>query len=67
MTQTFRLTAKVTVSAYTEVEADSIEEAKEIAEGRAVGIGGPRAGNDPAEEWVIDDPDGEAYDLEEED
>jgi hypothetical protein len=54
----FRFSAAVTVSAYTEVEADTQEEALEEAEGRDVVIGGLHTGADPGETWVIEEADG---------
>lgn len=53
----------VTVSAYTEVEADSKEEAMEIARDRAVEIGGNGSGQYPDESWIIDDADGSPVDI----
>lgn len=55
----FKLTAPITVTAYTEVEADTIEKAREIAAGRSAVIGGPMSGYDASEHWIIDDADGE--------
>ncbi len=54
----FKLSAIVTVSAYTEVEANSLEEALEEAEGRDVVFGGMWSDVDSAEVWVIEEPDG---------
>lgn len=54
----FKLGAVVTVSAYTTVEADTEEEAREIAEGRDVTLGGIGSGVYEDESWIIDDPDG---------
>ena len=59
----FKLGCAVTVSAYTEVEADTLEEAIEEAEGRDVGLGGVTSGIDPAEMWSIDDADGAPQDV----
>jgi hypothetical protein len=56
--KTFNLSCKVTVSAYTEVQANSLEEAIKIAATRDVEIGGMGSGNDPDESWIIDDADG---------
>lgn len=60
---TFELSAKVTVSAFTKVEADSLEEAIKIAHGREVVIGGLHSGTCDDESWIIDDADGEAFDI----
>ena len=54
----FQLSASVTVSALTEVEADTLEEAIEIAKGREAAIGGNGTGVYPNENWVIEDADG---------
>lgn len=54
---TYRLGCMVGVSAYTDVEADSLEEAVAIAEQREVVLAGS-GGEDPSEQWVIDDADG---------
>jgi len=53
----FYLSSAVTVSAYTEVEANSLEEAISISEDREVVIGGIGSGTEPSENWVIDDAD----------
>lgn len=54
----FELSAAVTVSAYTTVEADTLEKAIEIAEGREAAIGGMGTGVNALDSWVIDDADG---------
>ena len=54
----FTFGCKVTVSAYTEVEAATLEEAIAEAESRDVVIGGLHTGNEPDEVWIIDDADG---------
>lgn len=54
----FNLSADVTVSAYTTVEAATLEEAIKIAEGRDAVIGGMNSGEDPRESWIIEDADG---------
>ena len=59
----YRLSAGVTVSAYTEVEADSLEDAIDIASSREVVLGGTQSGADESEEWVIDDADGIPMDI----
>jgi hypothetical protein len=54
----YKLGCQVTVSAYTEVEADTLEEAIKEAVMRNVVIGGLHTGNEPDESWIIDDADG---------
>jgi hypothetical protein len=54
----FNLSAEITVSAYTAIEADSLEEAIALAESRSVVLGGVGSGADGRREWVIDDADG---------
>jgi hypothetical protein len=54
----FNLTCEVTVSAFTIVEADTVEPAIAIAEDRAPVIGGIGTGEDPAESWIIEKADG---------
>lgn len=55
----FRLSCAVTVSACTEVEADSLAEAIAIAESREVVLGGLHSGADETEQWIIEDADGD--------
>ena len=57
---TFNLSAVVTVSTYTTVEADTLEEAIEIAEEREVEMGGIQSGVDYNESWVVEEIDGTA-------
>lgn len=60
----FRLSCAVTVSAYTEVQAKSLEEAIEIAEARQVVLSlGVGCGAAPEEDWVIDAADGVPCDI----
>ncbi|HBU29104.1 MAG TPA: hypothetical protein DEB56_05175 [Thiobacillus sp.] len=59
----FNLSCKVTVSAYTEVEAATLEEAIAEAGSRDVAIGGLHTGNEPDEVWIIDDADGCPEDI----
>lgn len=61
----FKLGASVTLSAYTEVDADSLEEAIEEAKGREVVIGGLHSGARAGESWIIEDADGEAVEIHE--
>lgn len=60
----YSLSCRVTVSAYTNVEADSLEEAIEAAVNREVVLSG-RGGEDADEEWIIDDADGLPEDIHE--
>ena len=59
----FDLSCAVTVSAYTTVEAATLEEAIEIAEGRNVVLGGPGCGESEDESWIIEDADGSPTDI----
>ncbi len=55
----FLFHAEVTVSAFTVVEADSLEEATRIAKDRDdVVLGGIQSGAEETEQWVIEDADG---------
>jgi hypothetical protein len=56
--KTFKLNCHVTVSAYTEVQAGSLDDAIKIAAARDVVIGGIGTGNEPDESWIIEDADG---------
>ena len=61
----YRLTAKITIGTYTFVEADSKEEAIARAEGREVIVEPSfNAADQATETWVIDEADGEPYDIE---
>lgn len=60
---TFNLGARVTVSAYTIVEADTLEQAIEIARERQVVLGGIASGSNDEEQWVIEDADGTPVDI----
>jgi glycerol-3-phosphate O-acyltransferase len=60
---TFKLTASVTVSAYTTVEADTLEDAIAVAAERHVVIGGINSGESYDESWIIEDADGEAENI----
>ena len=59
----FKLTSAVTVSAFTTVEADTLEDAIALAEDRPVVIGGINSGEDPLESWIIEEADGSALDI----
>jgi len=61
--KTFNLSAQVTVTAYTTVKAETLEEAIEIAESREVVIGGIGTGTEPDEQWIIDDADGSPMNI----
>ncbi len=61
----FELQSKITVSAHTTVEAETLEAAIEIAQRRSVEIGGISSGVCPDKVWAIEDADGEAQDIEE--
>lgn len=61
----YELSAVVGVTAYTIVEADSLDEAIEIAGHRSAVIGGTGTGSDDREQWIIDDADGEPTDIHE--
>ena len=54
----FMLNAAVTVSAYTEVEADTIEEAIKIASDRECELGFNGCGYECNDYWIIDAADG---------
>ena len=57
----FELSCVVAVSAYTVVEADTLEEAIEIAKSRQVVIRG--RGESDHDAWMIDEADGEPMDI----
>lgn len=54
----FKLSAEVTVSAYTIVEAETLDEAIQIARNREAAIGLLHTTNDPNEQWIIEEADG---------
>lgn len=54
----FTLIAHVTISVYTEVEADTLEKAIEIADNRSLMSIPTGIGEDKSEEWVTDELDG---------
>jgi hypothetical protein len=62
-TTKFKLSCEVTVSAFTEIEAETLEEAIEEAALREIVIGGPNSGADESESWVIEDADGEPENI----
>ena len=59
----FNLTCQVTVSAITEVEAESPEEAILIAKDRDIGLHFNGSGTDPEEVWCIEEADGSASNI----
>jgi hypothetical protein len=59
----FKLGCHVTVSAYTQVQADTAEEALRIGRDREVVIGGLHSGADAGEQWVIEDADGDPTEV----
>lgn len=59
----FKLNAHVTVSAYTEVEADTLEEAIQEARSRSVEIGDECSGYSLTEHWLVMDADGEPIEI----
>lgn len=61
----FKLSAMVTISIYTEVEADTIEEAVAEAEGRSIESYHWGADYAKKEFWIADDYDGEPTDIKE--
>lgn len=62
-TTKFMLTCHVTVSAYTEVEAETLEQAIAEAGGRDVVLGGATSGEDESVSWLIEDVDGEPQNI----
>jgi proline dehydrogenase len=60
----YELTCKITISAYTEVYAETLEEAIKIASEKAVNDITPN-GADIEENWITDEIDGEPYAIEE--
>lgn len=63
MKQTFTISAKVTISVYTKVDAESIEEAIEIANDRTPMSILPNGGDNERENWMLDEIDGEPFEL----
>lgn len=59
----FRLSADVTVSAFTDIVAATLEEAIELSKDRQVVIGGNQSGEDPSESWIIEEADGDAENI----
>lgn len=65
MKKTFRFSAEITVSAVTEVVADSLAEAVEKVQERGAVLGGIGTGANIAEEWVVEEVDGEVQNIHE--
>lgn len=61
--KTFKFSCQVTVSAFTEVEAETLEAAMEEAASRQVIVGGINSGALSREEWIINEPDGEPFQI----
>jgi len=59
----FRLTANVTISVYTEVEAETIEEAKAIAEERELCSITNTGGDTEDDVWMCNELDGMPLDI----
>lgn len=59
----FKFGCVVTVSAFTVVEADTLEEAEEIAKARDAAIGGNGSGIDETEYFIIEDCDGSPREI----
>jgi hypothetical protein len=62
----YLISAKVTVSVYTKVEAETLEEAIEIAKDRTPMSVTSNGGDNEEENWMLDEIDGEPFDLHEE-
>lgn len=60
---TYNLSCIITVSAYTTVDAYSLEEAIEMAEERSVKLRFNGSGADPNEVWCIEEADGEPKNI----
>ena len=64
--KTFTISARVTVSTYTKVQADTLEEAIELAAERDFMEIPPNNYYTEDKFWMVDEIDGTAYDLHEE-
>ena len=60
----FTLTAKVTISVYTKVEAETLEQAIELSKELDIQEADYNGDNEKSS-WVSDEYDGEVYDIEE--
>lgn len=63
--KTFKLTGIVTISVYTEVEAETLEEAIEIAEERGIERSEHNPEQQVKEAWVSEEYDGEVVEIKE--
>jgi len=61
----FLISAKVIISVYTKVEAETLEEAISIAEERTPMSIIPNGGDNEHENWMVDEIDGTPYELHE--
>lgn len=61
----FNLSAAVTVSAWTVVEAESLDEAIAKSANRQAVLGGIGSGALPEESWIIEDADGDPMNIHE--
>ena len=63
--KSFKLTGEVTISVYTTVEADSLEQAVDIATSRDIERGTWNDKNQDKYAWISDEYDGEVFNIEE--
>jgi antitoxin component of MazEF toxin-antitoxin module len=63
--KTFNLSGKITISVYTKVDAETLEEAKKIAYERSIEAYSWGNPEQDKEVWVNSDYDGEVYDVSE--
>ena len=61
----FLISAKVTISVYTRVQAETLEEAIEIANDRSPMAIIANGGDNEYDNWMADEIDGEPFDLQE--
>lgn len=66
MIKTFKFAGKVTISVYTTVEAETLEDALEIANEKALMDITHTGGATEETEWMADELDGEVFDIHEE-
>ena len=65
MKKTFNLVAEVKISVYTEVKAETLEDAIKIAEDREIEVSNFHDKNQASEVWVSDDFDGSPENIHE--